>query len=81
MIEMGPIITTHHVDYDTALLATITCTFDNHYDWRVPTDDEWISYGWIKSWTWNESRMARYSGIPHEDDISYALCIVRTKDD
>ena len=75
MIKLGP-ITTYHVDYDTALLATITCTFNNHYDWRVPTEDEWISHSWIPSWCWNEPRMARYS--PHEDDVSYALCIVRT---
>jgi hypothetical protein len=80
MIEPGPLLTPgRHVDYDTALLYSITCTYDDHYDWRVPTDNEWISHNWIISWSWNESRMARYT--PHEDDVCYALCIVRTTDE
>ena len=82
MIEPGPLITTHHVDYDTALLATITCTFDDHYNWRVPTEDEWVSYNWIPSWSWNAPRMYRYSRTPHSFEFrSYELCIVRTIDD
>ena len=78
MIKLGP-ITTYHVDYDTALLATITCTFNNHYDWRVPTEDEWISHSWIPSWSWNEARMVKptWTGT----DLSYRLCLVRTIND
>jgi hypothetical protein len=89
MIEPGPLLTPgRHVDYDTALLYSITCTYNDHYDWRVPTDNEWIRHNWIISWSWNESRMARYSRTPHEeydapyDALSlYALCLVRTIND
>ena len=77
MIEPGPLITTNPVDFNTALLYTITCTYNNHYDWRVPTETEWVKHQWIPSRSWTQPRM--YS--PHSIEFrSYELCIVRTRD-
>lgn len=79
MIEPALLITILPVDNDTALLYTITCTYNNKYDWRFPTEDEWVTHSWIPSRCWTEPRM--YSPLYSPDSIEfryYELCIVRT---
>jgi hypothetical protein len=39
MIDQAPI--SPPLMYDEAELYTYTCTHDNKYDWRMPTQDEW----------------------------------------
>lgn len=38
MIEFAPL--SFQLQYDEALLYIITCTYDNKYDWRIPTEQE-----------------------------------------
>jgi hypothetical protein len=71
MIEPGPIVTILPVDYDTAFLYAITCTYNNKYDWRFPTIDEWMTYDWIPNPDW-------YSDADNKWIGSSPLCIVRT---
>ena len=39
MIEIAPLLE-HKIDYDGAWLYCATLTYNNKYDWRIPTDDE-----------------------------------------
>jgi hypothetical protein len=40
MIEVAPVLK-FNLLYDEAWLYCATLTYDNHYDWRMPTSDEY----------------------------------------
>ena len=50
MIELAPI--SPELGFDEAWLYCVTLTYNNKYDWRMPTSDEYdncdeIDYGWV----------------------------------
>jgi hypothetical protein len=65
------------VAYDTAWLYCATLTHNNHYDWRLPTSDEW--YKFFR----DEPTEVNYSRVWYQDRITpyQWFCLpVRTKD-
>jgi len=48
MLEQAPI--TKFVTIDEAELYTYTCTHDNKYDWRMPTQHEWNRTAGMRGW-------------------------------
>jgi hypothetical protein len=48
MIEQAPI--SPPLMYDEAELYTYTCTHDNKYDWRMPTQHEWNRTAGMRGW-------------------------------
>lgn len=39
MIDFGPFLE-NHITYDEAWMYCATCTHNNKYDWRIPSQDE-----------------------------------------
>ena len=54
MIEIGKTTATM-LDYDTAWLYTITSTYNNKYDWRMPSWYEWGVYTIIPQDAWTDN--------------------------
>ena len=54
MIEIGK-TSSVELDYDTAWLYTITSTYYNKYDWRLPSWYEWGTYTTIPQHAWTDT--------------------------
>lgn len=71
MIEFAP-EAIERVEYDEAWLYCVTCTHDNHYDWRLPTYKEYNRSTFIRTW---------YEDRPDDKLPDRHVIPVRTKDD
>jgi len=49
MIELAP-QEPERMEYDQAWLYCATLTYDNKYDWRMPTNWEWNRTAGMRSW-------------------------------
>lgn len=59
MIEIAPLLE-HKMDYDGAWLYCATLTYNNKYDWRIPTDDEFTYNEEIDEQSFDQSDDGRY---------------------
>ena len=64
MIEVAPLLE-HELDYDGAWLYCATLTYNNKYDWRVPTEDEFIHNEEISDQSFDQSDDGRYRRHMH----------------
>ena len=61
MIELAPILK-DHLSYDEAWLYCATLTYNNKYDWRIPTEDEFIYNEEISDQSFDQTDDLRYRG-------------------
>ena len=71
MLEYAP-EAKEYMEYDEAWLYCATCTYHNHYDWRLPTYKEYNQSKLIRTW---------YEDRPDDKLPDRHVTPVRTKDD
>lgn len=74
MIEFAP-MPPGRVTFDAAWLYCATLTYNNKYDWRIPTEDEFCSYEEIHcdSFDQNDEHLKIFK-------VTHFICPVRTAD-
>ena len=75
MIEVAPLLE-YEMNYDGAWLYCATLTYNNKYDWRVPTDAEFTYTEEIDEQSFDESDADRHDLIY----LTLKTCPVRTSD-
>jgi hypothetical protein len=75
MIEIGP-RTKKKMSYDDAWLYCATLTHDNYYNWRIPTQQEYLDPDFVHSHVWDQSDAKTY----RLKDIMFPTVPVRDSD-